>query len=96
MRMLAITGVPTSASAAADDDGDRSIGMFLLVLWSASMVVLTWDMAAAGTAGCPTGTTCLGTAFDGIHVAMQVMLFLLAIGTGGMGVRLWLASPRTA
>lgn len=91
MRMLAFAGVPTQATSKAHPTDDRHIGMFLLALWSASMVLLTWDMTASASASCPADTTCLGSGFEGVHAAMQAILFLLALGTGGTGARLWLA-----
>ncbi|HUR62387.1 MAG TPA: hypothetical protein VM286_08515 [Candidatus Thermoplasmatota archaeon] len=95
VHILAFAATP-SAAGPTSHAGDRSVGMFLLALWSASMVVLTWDMTASATGGCPVDTTCLATGFDGIHATMQAILFLLALGTGATGAKIWLGSPARA
>lgn len=72
----------------ARDDAARSTGIFLMALWSAAMVLLTWDMVSSsddscGPAGCP------WTGLAGVHAAMQVALFLAALGAGSAGAGIW-------
>jgi hypothetical protein len=66
---------------------DPSLGLFLMALWSAAMLLFTWDMASA-----PTDWEGLAA----VHLVMQAILLLAALGTGSAGAAVWIGKPAHA
>lgn len=65
---------------------EASTGFFLMLLMSLSALLLAWDMAASDA-----GWGALGT----VHLAMQGILAVAALGSGSTGAVLWIG-PRHA
>lgn len=62
---------------------DRSLGLFLMALWSVAILLYTWDMATAPT----------WDGLAGVHAVMQSILLIAALGTGATGAALWIGKP---